>query len=78
MGDLPDVFMRIARLHGDDRCSLQGRDVLYQRVAFLLRVRVGQDKKLIITHGCKERLQIGFEVFADYYFLSGHHLLYLL
>ena len=32
---------------------------------------VKQDKEFIITHGSKECLQIGFEILADYYFLSG-------
>ena len=35
-----------------------------------------QDKEFIITHGSKECLQIGFEILADYYFLSGHNVLF--
>ena len=67
--------MRIACLHGNDRGILKGRDIFYQRETFILCIRIGQDKELIITQGSKERLQVGFEVFADYYFLSGHNVL---
>ena len=76
IGDLFDVFMSITRLHGNDRGILQGWDIFYQRITLFLRVRIGQDKEFIITHGSKERLQIGFEILADYYFLSGHNVLF--
>ena len=68
--------MSITRLHGNDRGILQGWDIFYQRITLFLRVRIGQDKEFIITHGSKERLQIGFEILADYYFLSGHNVLF--
>ena len=76
VSDLFDVFMCIARLHGNDRGILQGWDIFYQRITLFLCVRIGQDKESIITHGSKERLQIGFEILADYYFLSSHNVLF--
>ena len=76
VSDLFDVFMCIARLHGNDRGILQGWDIFYQRITLFLCVRIGQEKESIITHGSKERLQIGFEILADYYFLSSHNVLF--
>ena len=70
--------MSITRLHGNDRGILQGWDIFYQRITLFLRVRIGQDKEFIITHRSKECLQIGFEILADYYFLSGHNVLFII